>query len=148
MPEDVAFLDLEIQEHAGSAAAGLVVFQQPEMELYQGLVEAAQGLQELRSLYEHLQARILEMIETLDELRASPELEIFKSSEECWGSVLGVSDLNIFHRFSLDFLDFSEVSEVTEELICRGAEETGELTREVPFGKDFPEYPCPFPTHP
>ena len=22
---------------------------------------------------------------------------------------------------------------------CRGVEETGELTREVPFGKDFPE---------
>jgi len=46
---------------------------------------AAQGLKELRSLCEHLQARTLEMIETLDELRASPELEIFKSSEECWG---------------------------------------------------------------
>ena len=43
MPEDVAFLDLEIQEEAGSAAVGLVVFQQPEMELYQGLVEAARN---------------------------------------------------------------------------------------------------------
>ena len=31
---------------------------------------------------------------------------------------------------------------------CRGVEETGELTREVPFGKDFPGYPCPVPTHP
>jgi hypothetical protein len=37
-------------------------------------IYAAQGLQELRSLYEHLQARTLEMIETLDELRAIPEL--------------------------------------------------------------------------
>ena len=36
------------------------------------------GLMELRSLYEHLQARILEMIETLDELRASAEFEIFR----------------------------------------------------------------------
>ena len=44
-------------------------------------IYAAQGLQELRSLYEHLQARTLEMIETLDELRASSELEIFRSSE-------------------------------------------------------------------
>ena len=44
-------------------------------------LDAAQGLKELRSLYEHLQARILEMIETLDELRANPVLEIFKSSE-------------------------------------------------------------------
>ena len=59
-----------------------------------------------------------------------------------------MSDLNIFHKFSPDFLDFSEVGEVIEELNCRGAEETGELTREVPFGKDFPEYPCPVPTHP
>ena|GEM_PF-3388504 len=33
-------------------------------------------------------------------------------------------------------------------LICRCAEETGELKREVPFGKGFPEYPCPVPTHP
>ena len=32
------------------------------------------GLMELRSLYEHLQARILEMIETLDEVRASAGL--------------------------------------------------------------------------
>ena len=45
-------------------------------------LDVAQGLKELRSLYEHLQARILEMIATLDELRASPELEIFKSSEK------------------------------------------------------------------
>lgn len=41
--EDAAFLDLQFQEDAGgtSVAAGLVVFQQPEMELYQRLVEAA-----------------------------------------------------------------------------------------------------------
>jgi hypothetical protein len=37
---------------------------------------------ELRSLYEHLQARILEMIETLDELRASAEMEIFREVEQ------------------------------------------------------------------
>ena len=40
------------------------------------------GLKELRSLYEHLQARILEMIETLDELRASAEFEVFRAAEE------------------------------------------------------------------
>jgi hypothetical protein len=40
------------------------------------------GLIELRSLYEHLQARILEMIETLDELRASAEMEIFREVEQ------------------------------------------------------------------
>jgi DNA polymerase-3 subunit epsilon len=43
--EDAAFLDLQIQENADGAsiAAGLVVFQQPEMELYQRLVEAARN---------------------------------------------------------------------------------------------------------
>jgi hypothetical protein len=41
--EDAAFLDLEIQEDAGDAAAGLVVFQQPETALYQRLVEAARN---------------------------------------------------------------------------------------------------------
>jgi len=47
------------------------------------------------------------------------------------------SDLNIFHKFSPDFLDFPEASEIIDELICRGAEETGALTREVPYGKEF-----------
>ena len=43
--EDAAFLDLQIQENADgtSITAGLVVFQQPEMELYQRLVEAARA---------------------------------------------------------------------------------------------------------
>jgi hypothetical protein len=41
--EDAAFLDLEIQEHAGNAAPGLVVFQQPEIGLYQRLVESARN---------------------------------------------------------------------------------------------------------
>jgi hypothetical protein len=40
------------------------------------------GLMELRSLYEHLQARILEMIETLDEVRASADYEVFEAAEE------------------------------------------------------------------
>jgi hypothetical protein len=37
---------------------------------------------ELRSLYEHLQARILELIETLDTLRASPDYEVFLFAEK------------------------------------------------------------------
>ena len=43
--EDAAFLDLQFQEDAGgtSIAGGLVVFQQPEMELYQRLVEASRN---------------------------------------------------------------------------------------------------------
>jgi hypothetical protein len=39
-------------------------------------------LEEPRSIYEHLQVRILEMIETLDELRASAEMEIFREVEQ------------------------------------------------------------------
>jgi DNA polymerase-3 subunit epsilon len=45
-------------------------------------LDAGRGLKELRSLYEHLQARILEMIETLDELRASAEMEIYRKFEQ------------------------------------------------------------------
>jgi hypothetical protein len=45
-------------------------------------LDGGRGLVELRSLYEHLQARILEMIETLDELRASAEMEIFREVEQ------------------------------------------------------------------
>jgi DNA polymerase III epsilon subunit-like protein len=45
-------------------------------------LDAAHGLKELRSLYDYLQARILEMIETLDELRGSAEMEIFRSAEK------------------------------------------------------------------
>ena|GEM_PF-5228637 len=43
MLEDAAFLDLEIQEHAADAVPGLVVFQQPEIGLYQRLVESARN---------------------------------------------------------------------------------------------------------
>ena len=39
--EDAALLDLRIQQTAGDSATGLVVFGQPEIELYQKLVEAA-----------------------------------------------------------------------------------------------------------
>jgi hypothetical protein len=38
-------------------------------------LDGERGFKELRSFYEHVQARILEMIETLDELRTSPEME-------------------------------------------------------------------------
>jgi hypothetical protein len=43
---------------------------------------SAPPLEELRSLYEHLQARILEMIETLDNLRASAPMKIFREVEQ------------------------------------------------------------------
>jgi len=45
-------------------------------------LDGERGLKELRSLYEHLQARILEMIETLDDLRTSAEMEIYREVEQ------------------------------------------------------------------
>ena len=75
--EDAAFLDLQIQEDSegfrriqedsggcggASIAAGLVVFQQPEMEVYQRLMEAAQvfyqGRDRLRLLVQFRKAFI------------------------------------------------------------------------------------------
>ena len=45
-------------------------------------LDGVDGLKELRSLYEHLQARILELIEALDELRSSAEMEIHREAEQ------------------------------------------------------------------
>lgn len=45
-------------------------------------LDGSNTLHELRSLYEHLRARILELIETLDELRVSPDYEIFRIAEK------------------------------------------------------------------
>lgn len=88
-------------------------------------LDGERGLKELRSLYEHLQARILEMIETLDELRASAEMEVFRASEE---------DEDVIGRI---------VDEQQEELkqeigalkaeAERIAEEARELAGDVPF---------------
>jgi len=82
-------------------------------------------LKELRSLYEHLQARILEMIETLDELRASPELEIFQSSEE---DESVIEQIVAAQRKELE----EEIAGLKEEA-DRVAEEARELAGEVPF---------------
>lgn len=40
------------------------------------------GVEQIRSFYEHIQVRILEMIESLGEIRRSPEMEIYRASEE------------------------------------------------------------------
>jgi len=88
-------------------------------------LDAAQGLKELRSLYEHLQARILEMIETLDELRASPELEIFRSSEE---DESVITEIVTTQRKELE----EEIEGLKEEAE-RVAEEARELAGGVPF---------------
>jgi hypothetical protein len=80
---------------------------------------------ELRSLYEHLQARILELIETLDEVRASPDYEIFQVAEQ---------DAAVIERIAA-----AQRAELEEEIGELGAEaerlagEVGELVGEVAF---------------
>jgi hypothetical protein len=69
--EDAAFLDLEIQEHAGDVATGLVVFQQPEIALYQRLLEAARNrLTELeygieKSKVDSIRSKLLGVLRTV-----------------------------------------------------------------------------------
>ena len=45
-------------------------------------LDGSNTLEELRSLYEHLRTRILELIETLDELRASPDFQLYQFAEQ------------------------------------------------------------------
>jgi archaellum component FlaC len=83
------------------------------------------GLKELRSLYEHLQARILGMIETLKELRASAEMKIFREVEQ---------DESVIDRITA-----AQREELEREIAGlqaeaeRVAEEARELAGEVPF---------------
>ena len=79
---------------------------------------------ELRSLYEHLQARILEMIESLDELRASAEMEIFREVE---------LDEEVIDRIAAaqrEELE-QEISGLKAEAERGGAEEARELAGKV-----------------
>ena len=45
-------------------------------------LEDSDRLEELRSLYEHLQATILEVIESLDNLKASSSYELYHNAEQ------------------------------------------------------------------
>jgi hypothetical protein len=88
-------------------------------------LDGGRGLKELRSLYEHLQARILEMIETLDDLRASAEMEIFREVEQ---------DENVIDRIAAaqrEELEL-EIAELKAEAE-RVADEARELAGDVPF---------------
>ena len=83
------------------------------------------GLMELRALYEYLQARILEMIETLDDLRTSAEMEIFREEEQ---------DENVIDRIAA--VQREELEQEIAGLQAeaeRVAEEARELAGEVPF---------------
>ena len=88
-------------------------------------LDGARGLMELRSLYEHLQARILEMIETLDEVRASADYVVFRAAEED-ESVIG--RIVSAQREELE----KEIGELQVEAE-RIAGEAVELVGEVPF---------------
>jgi aspartate/glutamate racemase len=88
-------------------------------------LDGTRGLMELRSLYEHLQARILEMIETLDDLRASAEIEIFREVEQ---------DESVIDRIAAaqrEELE-QEIADLQAEAE-RVAEEARKLAGEVPF---------------
>lgn len=88
-------------------------------------LDVERGLKELRSLYEHLQARILEMIETLDDLRASAEMEVFRAAEEDEGVIGGIV---AGQRDELE----QEIAVLKAEAE-RVAEEARELAGEMPF---------------
>jgi cell division protein FtsB len=83
------------------------------------------GLKELRSLYEHLQARILEMIETLDDLRASGDYQVFQAAEK---DETLTAQIVSAQREELE----QEIAGLETEAECV-AEEARELAGEVPF---------------
>ena len=88
-------------------------------------LDGSQGLMEPRSLYEHLQARILDLIETLDEVRASPDYEIFQVAEQ---------DAAVIERIAAaQRAELEEEIEGLKRVADRLATEARELAGEVPF---------------
>jgi len=88
-------------------------------------LDGAQGLMELRALYEHLQAKILELIETLDDLRGSADFALFEYAEQDDGVLDQVAAAQ---RAELE----QEIETLNAEAERR-AKELEELTGEVPF---------------
>jgi DNA polymerase-3 subunit epsilon len=88
-------------------------------------LDEAKGLMELRALYEYLQAKILELIETLDDLRGSADYALFEYAEQDAGV--------------LDQVAAEQRAELEQEIEAlnteaeRRAREVEELTGEVPF---------------
>ena len=83
------------------------------------------GLKELRSLYEHLQARILEMIETLHDLRTSADYQVFQAAE--------VDEAVIAQIVSAQREELEQEIEKLETEVERVETEIVELVGEVPF---------------
>ena len=98
-------------------------------------LDVTRGLMELRSLYEHLQARILELIETLDEVRASADYAIYQVVEE---------DAAVIERIAAE--QRAELEKEIEALKVeaeRKAAEARELAGEVPFWREDSERDAP-----
>ena len=88
-------------------------------------LDVTRGLMELRSLYEHLQARILELIETLDAVRASADYAIYQAVEK---------DAAVIERIVAE--QRAELEKEIEALKVEAAskaEEARELAGELPF---------------
>jgi DNA polymerase III epsilon subunit-like protein len=88
-------------------------------------LDGGEGLRDLRSLYEHLQVRILELIEELNDLRSSPDYELYAFAE---------TDATLIERVvSAQRGEFeSEISTLQSEA-DRLAAEIEELVGETPF---------------
>jgi DNA polymerase III epsilon subunit-like protein len=88
-------------------------------------LDSEHDLRELRTLYEHLQADILEMIESLDELRTSAEMKIFQETQR---DEEAIERIAAAQRKELE----EEIAGLKEEAE-RVAEEARELAGDVPF---------------
>ena len=88
-------------------------------------LDGTQSLLELRSLYEHLQARILELIETLDEVWASPDYAIYQFAER---DAAVLDRITAEQRAELE----TEIAGLQAEAE-RQATEAAELLGSVPF---------------
>ena len=88
-------------------------------------LDVSRGLAELRALYEYLQAKILDLIETLGDLRASPDFEIHQVAEK---------DGAVIEHIAAEQRDELEKEiEALQAEAERLAAEAEELAGEVPF---------------
>jgi DNA polymerase III epsilon subunit-like protein len=88
-------------------------------------LDGASGLMELRALYEHLQAKILEMIERLHDLRSSADFALFEYAEQDGGVLDQVA--------AAQQADLEQEIETLNAEAERWAKELEELIGEVPF---------------
>ncbi len=88
-------------------------------------LDGGEGLRDLRSLYEHLQVRILELIEGLDDLRASPDYELYEFAEK---------DATVIEQVvSVQRAEFESEINTLQAEADRLAAEIEELVGEAPF---------------